>query len=379
MSASSNPLAADSLATAIASALSGLPTPQIKTTFDAIAVAAHASMLAVGFRLIGLGEDHKISAKSDSDPLVSSSESKSLPDAWNASSPNFAFRYAHSQSSMQFLLKINRMATKAVVMAMAMGHDKTTSFDVAVNDYISESSIPSDPVPSASSTSQATQRILDLFISAPRLADFGSLMRLNVIQKLIPSLQKEGYEESTTETRPSPSSSRDRDPEAPRHNPLRDDYQPPARPHPLYDPLAQPRRPFPAGELPPPGFEDPYDLNRPSRPAAAPAGGFGNLGERDLYPQGLGPRDGLWGGLGPGLGGGFGGGGMHPTFDDPLFAGGPARGGATYDPQAPPGSRFDPLNPGDAPRGNGFGGRLGGGPGSRPPNPFGGYGSGDFI
>lgn len=40
------------------------------------------------------------------------------------------------------------------------------------------------------------------------------------------------------------------------------------------------------------------------------------IGERDLYPPGLGPHDPLrGGGYGPG------GGGMHPTFDDPLFGG----------------------------------------------------------
>jgi hypothetical protein len=63
---------------------------------------------------------------------------------------------------------------------------------------------------------------------------------------------------------------------------------------------------------------------------------------------------------------------MHPTFDDPLFAGQGQR-GQGYDPQHPPGSRYDPVGPGmrGHPRGAGMGGR--------PPNPFGGYGDGDFI
>lgn len=81
-------------------------------------------------------------------------------------------------------------------------------------------------------------------------------------------------------------------------------------------------------------------------------------------------------------------GGMHPSFDDPLFAG---RGGGEddfFNPQVPPGARYDPLGPGDGPR-RGAGGRMGG-PGFRggfdggggfggPPNPFGGFGGGDFI
>ena len=43
--------------------LSSLPpgaSPQLRDPWDAVALFCHASMLAVGFRLIGLGEDDKI-------------------------------------------------------------------------------------------------------------------------------------------------------------------------------------------------------------------------------------------------------------------------------------------------------------------------------
>ncbi|KAK8219160.1 hypothetical protein M8818_000891 [Zalaria obscura] len=115
------------------------------------------------------------------------------------------------------------------------------------------------------------------------------------------------------------------EPERPQRDPLREDYNPPARPHPFNDPLAAaPRRPHPSGDFLPPDFEDPYDMTRPPRPMGG-VGGFGNIGERDLYPAGLGPNDPIRGGIGPGFGGG---GGMHPTFDDPLFQGqGGHRGG----------------------------------------------------
>lgn len=377
MAPNSNPLDADTLATIIASTLSNTLSPQLRTPYDAIAIAAHACMITVGFRLIGLGEDDKIDVDTDA------TGPQPLPKEWNASTPNYAFRYAHSQSSMEYLLKINRMGNKAVIMGMGLGHDKTTSFDIPVADFISASSLPADPVPSTHSagsppSDQIKKSITDTFISSGRLADFGAMMRINVIQKLIPSLQKEGYEDSTAQEASSRQNPRHGEDRIPQHDPLREDYNPPARPHPLHDPLAQPRAPFPTGEFPPPGFEDPYDMTRPPRPMAGTPS-FGNIGERDLYPQGLGPRDGLWGGLGPGLGRGTGSGGMHPTFDDPMFGGQGGRGNP-YDPQAPPGSRYDPVGPGGAPRGSG--GRFpgGGGAGSgAPPNPFGGFGSGDFI
>ena len=55
-----NPLSAGSLALFMATSLPRDVSPQIKTPYDAIALAVHAGMIAVGFRLIGLGEDHKI-------------------------------------------------------------------------------------------------------------------------------------------------------------------------------------------------------------------------------------------------------------------------------------------------------------------------------
>lgn len=36
------------------------PTQELRNSYDAIALLSHACMLAVGFRLIGLGEDHRI-------------------------------------------------------------------------------------------------------------------------------------------------------------------------------------------------------------------------------------------------------------------------------------------------------------------------------
>ena len=92
------------------------------------------------------------------------------------------------------------------------------------------------------------------------------------------------------------------------------------------------------------------------------------IGHDDLNPPGLGPHDPLRGSF-VGGGGGFGG-GMHPTFDDPLFGGRGGQGRGQGGPQNPPGARYDPIGPGDGPQ-RGMGGR--------PPNPFGGFGNNDFI
>ncbi|KAL4936439.1 hypothetical protein BDV06DRAFT_205054 [Aspergillus oleicola] len=327
----------------------------LNTPAEAVALVGHASLVAVGFRLVGLGEDHTIAPTEGSD-------SPSLPAEWNAESTS-SFRYAHSQSSMQYLLKISRLGNNAVIFALALGDDRTTSFDVPVRDYVSGSALP------LTSSADLETSLREVFISGSRLTDLIALFKINVLQKLAPGLYKEGQEPSqATDSQPERAP---RPEPAPRHDPLRDDLYPPARPYPFDDPLAlPPRRPGPPGDFAPPGFEDEFEIQRPPR---AFGGGRHplNIGERDLYPPGLGPHDPIRGGIGPGLTPG--GGGMHPTLDDPLF-GGP--GGGEYDPRAPPGARYDPVGPGGPPFGQGFGPRRGpGGPGS---GGFGGFG-GDII
>lgn len=265
------------------------------------------------------------------------SSSQPLPKEWNASTSNdYAFRYAHTQSSLQYLVKISRLGNKAVINGLGIGDDRVHTLDLLVKDFVSLSSLPYS-APTSGGDSEIAISLREVFISAGRMTDAGSLLKLQIIQKLAPGLQKEGYEDSAHAAsqgiprdgggarQPGPG----REGEGgPAHDPLRDDRLPPyAQPRPFNDPLAAgPRRPFPPGDFPPPGFDDEYEINRPAR------GGLGgrplNIGERDLYPPGLGPHDPLrGGGFGPG-----GGGGMHPTFDDPMF-GGRARGGVGFDGQ----------------------------------------------
>ncbi|EEQ91787.1 uncharacterized protein BDCG_06907 [Blastomyces dermatitidis ER-3] len=325
----------------------------LKNPWEAIALIGHACMIAVDFRLIGLEEDHRIESQEPSSPL--------LPKEWNASS-TYAFKYAHTQSSMQFLLKITRL------------------------DFISESAVPL-----SKSTEELTRSLEQVFISSSRLSDLIALFKINVIQKLAPGLQKEGYEDGSSSSREQRERELEqpvRQPRQPVRDPLRDDRHPePARPIPFGDPLAAPPRrpPVPAGDFPPPGFEDEYEINVPPRGFHPGGAGHGprrpNLGERDLYPPGLGPRDPLVPHFGP-----QGGGGMHPTFDDPIFQHGGGRGdGDEYNPQVPPGARYDPIGPGDGPPmgrgrgGPGFPGGRGGFGGGFGSGAFGGGFGGDII
>ncbi|KAL8837969.1 MAG: hypothetical protein Q9170_002341, partial [Blastenia crenularia] len=313
---------------------------------------------------------------------------------------HYAFRFAHTQSSLHYILKISRLGTKAIINALGIGDEKVYTVEVPIKDFLSPSSFPFTATATSTSkteddnplrTEENQLKLTSCFISAGRVTDLGALLKIQIIQKVAPGLRKEGYEESAhaastaasndeeqrrQQQQPPERGARDLRPEG--YDPLRDDPLPPsAQPRPYNDPLAaEPRRPYPAGDFPPPGFEDEYEMNRPPRGGFAPEGPRPlNIGERDLYPPGMGPHDPL---RGPGFGGPYGGGGgMHPTFDDPLFGGNGGVGGGAG--RAPPGARYDPVGPGDGPPQLRGGPRFPGGGRSGPPNPFGGFGGGDFI
>ncbi|KAL2076110.1 hypothetical protein VTL71DRAFT_1053 [Oculimacula yallundae] len=341
----------------------------VSSSLDAISLFAHACMTAVGFRLLGFGEGQKNEAELQK-------ITPRLTDKWNASASSHSFLYAHSQSSMEYVVKVDRLGGKAEIRGIGLGDERISRFEITARDYISNSALPLRITLTADGEedrSDLEAKLKDVFISPHRIQDLAAEFKTTIIQKLIPNLHKEGYEESAAARDARDEREEGHARRQPRQDPLRDPGLPePARPYPFHDPLAAPRHPpVPAGDFPPPGFDDEYDLNRPLRGMAPqfPGAGspFGGIGHNDLNPPGLGPHDPLRGSFVGGGPGGFGG-GMHPTFDDPLFGGqGQGQGGNG---RAPPGARYDPTGPGDGPQ------RGGGG---RPPNPFGGFGSNDFL
>ncbi|PMD16547.1 hypothetical protein NA56DRAFT_649409 [Hyaloscypha hepaticicola] len=370
-----NPLSTESILKHMADALpthaKGDTSSDFSSSYEAIALFAHACMTAVGFRLIGYSEGQKTEAEL-------AKIAPRLSTKWNSSFGSHSFLYAHSQSSMQYVIKVDRLGGKAEIRGIGLGDERISRFEVTAKDYISSAALPlriTITPDGEEDRSDLEARLKEVFISPSRIQDLASEFKITIIQKLMPGLNKEGYEEAARED-----ARGEREEAHARRNPLQDplrggDRLPePARPYPFQDPLAaDPRRPIvPQGDFPPPGFDDELDMNRPLRgmaPQHPSARAPFNIGHDDLNPPGLGPHDPLRGSF---VGGGFprpgGMGGMHPTFDDPLFGGmGQGQGG---DPRAPPGARYDPVGPGDGtPRGAG----------GRPPNPFGGFGSNDFI
>ncbi|KAI1079149.1 PI31 proteasome regulator N-terminal-domain-containing protein [Whalleya microplaca] len=375
-----NPLSPSAVLQGMADALSthatGDTTSDLSSSHEALALFTHACMTSLGFRLLGFDEEKLDEARCRE-------LAPRLPPNWNASFNTYAFVYAHQQSALRFVTRIDRMGGKAEIRALAINDERIARVEAVIKDFVSNAALPiriNIRDDGSEDRSDLQQKLQEAFISASRVADLANLIKINIIQKLLPSLQKEGYEESPND--PDDRAARD-DADAagrrpPRQPVLPDPLPRPAQPYPFDDPLNPvPRNPVPAGDFPPPGFEDPLDLNRPLRggPLAPGRSPFGNIGADDLNPPGLGPHDPLRPGIG--IGGGLprpgGNRGMHPTFDDDTLFGG--NGGAEFDPQVPPGARYDPLGPGGVPR---LGGRRPGG-GSGGFGGFGGFGGGDII
>lgn len=301
----------------------------LRNSYDGIASLVHACMLSTGFKFIGLGEDQRIEK-----PFTNEDVSP-LPSAWNESSASmYAFRYTHSQSSMEFVVRISRLGKKTMIFGIALGDDKTCSFDVLTQDFTSENFYPWKPEENA-------EALANGFISMSRIKDFSSLFKINILQKLIPGLSKEGYSEeqpATSQTAPSRVPRSD-----PAYNPL--DTQPRAG----YDPLRIPSRRDPRPSDWPPEFDDEHEMLGSMGGPRFP-GGLGNIGADDLRPPGIdamNPFSRRQGGHR----------GMHPTPEDIIN---PDRGygSPTFpSPGMPPaGARYDPVFPGDR---NGLGGRGG--------------------
>ncbi|KAL6872813.1 PI31 proteasome regulator N-terminal domain-containing protein [Trichoderma novae-zelandiae] len=360
--------------------------PAIKSPYEAIALAVHAYLALLDFRLVGFDEARFLPECESLAPR--------LPPTWNQRHESVSLVYKHKESSMVFVVRVDRLGSKAEVRGLAVGDEKIYRIEYAVKDVVRESALPLRIADDEDHRGGAlAERVGGLF-AGNALERIAHDVKVQIVQRLIPGLERKGYSEEVD----GDDDDVVRRPQQGRHNPS-DPARPagfePVNPYGLPpQPLPQPasaRYQPPMGDFPPPGFEDEHQINSPPGMMGGlrmpgQGGHPFNIGHDDLNPSGLGPHDPLRasfvGGRGGPRAGGFS--GMHPTFDDPLFTGqGRGRGEGPdegfYDPQAPPGARWDPVGPGGGPRfgGPGRGGGWNGGGG------FGGggfgFGGGDII
>jgi hypothetical protein len=139
------------MADALPTHVKGDTTSDFSSSYEAIALFAHACMTAVGFRLIGYNEGQKIGklfifisiASTDSYVEAELAEiAPRLSPKWNSSYGSHSFLYAHSQSSMQYVLKIDRLGGKAEIRGIGLGDERISRFEVTAKDYISTAALP---------------------------------------------------------------------------------------------------------------------------------------------------------------------------------------------------------------------------------------------
>lgn len=306
-----------------------LPSSSLQSPSDALAALIHTLLTRLDFRLTGLSEDDRLPS--------SSSPTNQLPPAWNSSGPNhYAFRYKHHQSSLDFLIKIVKLGSKAVIHGTALQGTRTSTMEVVLTDYISTNFWPY-PRPEGSE-----EPLVNGFIGSSRVKDFTGLFKREVLQQLVPGLRKDGYQEETSSTSGGGGGS-----------------------------ASQPSQPTPSAPRPRPPFQGDED-DPTSHPFRNPL----IIGDRDLDPLGgsplaLPPRFGGGGNFAPPplFPGGDSGGGMFVGPDHPMFRNRHPPSHTGLPPGAvPPGARFDPIYPGGGPGPL----RPGGEPdvgGARPQNP----------
>ncbi|GJJ69132.1 proteasome inhibitor subunit 1 (PI31) [Entomortierella parvispora] len=333
------------------------PTVFLSSPYEGLASLSHAIMTAVGFRLVGLGEDDSL--ENDRLAIDDLSRANVLPSRWNASSESYSFRYTHSQSSLTYLIKCMRIAGKFVIHGTAIETSQICSLELPIKDYTSPSYFPF-----TTATASTRDPLWNGFISRSRINDLISEYKIKIVQQLIPGLSKPGYQEERvpssaggSTTTGGSGSNTGRSGSTTGSGQGRGYYPDDSSRFPGVGGVPHPGRPF----VPrPPIFGDPFSAEDPD------FGGFGggggrnpfNIGGSDLDPFGGRLGGGIGGGGIGGFGGGIGGstgGGMivgpnHPMFRRPPPGGG-GGGGIYGGPQplprgsVPPGARFDPIGP----------------------------------
>jgi len=283
--------------------------PKFNNTTDAIAVVLHYVMVLEGYHLEG----------------VPASDSTKPPEKWNQSNEIYSFRYKHNRSSMTFSLKCLILEDKLLVHAVAIENTKNIfDLELCIDDYVDKNINLSD--------------YAKLYKNFDKLV---TLFKVNISRKLVPEINKPGYEENTTAAASTNTNNN--------NNNRNDNID--------YDPL----RIGPIRQ-PPPSNYDPLRVGGP--PIYGPP--FG-IGTGDRFPAITPPLPGM---------GGFGGntgnwiGPNHPGFGiNSPFAPDTAFGQPLPRGAVPPGARFDPFGPPTGPFGSGSRGSQGRGPPGFGPNP----------
>ncbi|PHH84267.1 hypothetical protein CDD83_2218 [Cordyceps sp. RAO-2017] len=138
-----SPLGAPAVLRRMADALpahaKGDESSDIASSYELVALLAHAFFCALDFKLCALDEDKPLPATADGrDAAVP----ERLPAHWNAVFGSLSFVYSHKQSSMRFVIRVDRMGGKVEVRGLAVGDDHIHRFERPVRDIVRSAALP---------------------------------------------------------------------------------------------------------------------------------------------------------------------------------------------------------------------------------------------
>eukprot|EP00761_Pharyngomonas_kirbyi_P014112 gb/GECH01014142.1/.p1 GENE.gb/GECH01014142.1/~~gb/GECH01014142.1/.p1 ORF type:complete len:329 (+),score=75.83 gb/GECH01014142.1/:1-987(+) len=270
------------------------------TRHEALCLVLYATMIAEGFRCVGLSESEPESEHS----------ADSIPQDWNSSTDAYSFRFCYGENTERYIVKCVTLGSTILVHALVEpGQYSLPPLEINLDDYL---------------RTDVTWNIDNIqrgyFKSPEAFQQFINAVKMQIARELVPS-------SSSSSSSATGQASRDDQ-----------ERRPPPQP--------EPRQPPPRD----------YDPLRETGPERTPYG----VGAEDLYPGGFAPR--IPGA--PSMRGGTQVGPDHPMFGgvrDPYVGNGsrPGMGGPRIPPgSVPPGARFDPFGPPPMyPRGGGPGPR----------------------
>ncbi|KAG8816581.1 hypothetical protein FRC17_000264, partial [Serendipita sp. 399] len=100
-----------------------LPNEQPPTrSADALAALVHAVNIALDLEFVGIDED--------ANPRQNESQ-KSLPEGWNARSPDFTLKYHDSGSQQSLIVKVMKLGNKTQIHGILEQAEKNVSMEIA--------------------------------------------------------------------------------------------------------------------------------------------------------------------------------------------------------------------------------------------------------
>ncbi|KAF4986504.1 hypothetical protein FGRMN_10816, partial [Fusarium graminum] len=164
----------------------------LASAYEVIALLIHSYLSALGFKLQGFDEDKKLPI-AECDSLA-----PRLPSQWNSGFGSYSFFYSHKQSAMSFSIRVDRMGKKVEVRGLAVGDDNIRRFERSVSEVVDTKKLPIRITirNNQEDRSDLVEKLRNVFLSEQAVVDILHDLKVNIVQKLVPKLQSDGYVET---------------------------------------------------------------------------------------------------------------------------------------------------------------------------------------